>query len=319
MISNKESFIARPHGIGGSDVAAMLGLSPYKTPVQLWAEKVGLQQLSQKDQLHLRFGRHLEPFLAQEYEKGTGLLTEAPEGPMFHPEHRFMFASIDRLVYKSNGEVATGKSLRTAERVLECKTASVFNRKDWGEAGTDQVPAHYLLQCAWYLAISRCEFADIAVLIGNSDFRVYTVLRDHRLERMLLEQAKKFWQDNVLNCRPPRIKTEKDARILYPKQVTDQIVEADTFTLDLVQKYLQAVRTANLAKDEAEIIKAQIMECIGTAQEVRHCGRPITFWRESKPARRLDLQALRLAHPSIAEEFTTTGPAVRRLVIKENI
>ncbi len=66
---------ARPHGIGGSDIAALLGLSPYKTALQLWAEKVGHPGALQPQGIHLRFGQHLEPFVASEYEQATGLHT----------------------------------------------------------------------------------------------------------------------------------------------------------------------------------------------------------------------------------------------------
>ncbi len=68
-------IFSRPHGLGGTDIAAVLGLSPFKTPLQLWAEKVGHSSFEQKDALHLRYGQHLEPFVAAEYELMTGLHT----------------------------------------------------------------------------------------------------------------------------------------------------------------------------------------------------------------------------------------------------
>lgn len=65
----------RPHGIGGSDIAALLDLSPYKTPLELWAEKVGHPGIKESQGIHLRFGQHVEPFIAKEYERSTGLVT----------------------------------------------------------------------------------------------------------------------------------------------------------------------------------------------------------------------------------------------------
>ena len=61
--------IQRPYGIGGSDIAALLGLSPYKTPLELWAEKVGHPGIKESQGMHFRFGQHVEPFIAKEYER----------------------------------------------------------------------------------------------------------------------------------------------------------------------------------------------------------------------------------------------------------
>lgn len=318
MLSNAKFLSARPRGIGGSDVAAILGLSPYKTPVQLWAEKVGKNNLPQRQGLELRFGQHLEPLVAQEYERATGLHTVAHAGPIFHPVHDFMFASVDRLVINSSDEVAVANGVVKANRVLECKTASVFNRSEWGEVGTDQIPAHYLLQCAWYLAVTGCERADIAVIIGNADFRVYTLLRAPRLEALLISHATRFWQENVLSGSPPAIKYAQDARILFPTEVPNQFLEADKSMLALVGAYEQEVKIASDAAERAEDIRAQIMAQIGTAEGVRHNTKLVACWRTSKPAQRLNVQALRAAHPTIAQEFTTTSASVRRLVIRGN-
>ena len=65
----------RPHGIGGTDIGAVLGLSPYKTALELWADLVGNEGPSFRDQLHLRFGQHNESFIAREFERATGLQT----------------------------------------------------------------------------------------------------------------------------------------------------------------------------------------------------------------------------------------------------
>lgn len=318
MLSNDEFLKARPRGIGGSDVAAMLGLSPYKTPVQLWAEKVSKNDLPLRQGLELRFGHHLEPLVADAYERATGLHTVTHAGPIFHPVHGFMFASVDRLVINTSDEVAEANGVVTADRVLECKTASVFNRSEWGEVGTDQIPAHYLLQCAWYLAVTGCERADIAVIIGNADFRVYTLWRDPRLEALLISHATRFWQENVLSGRPPAIKNAQDARILFPTEVPNQFLEADESILALVEAHQQEVEIASGAADRAEEIRTQIMAQIGAAEGVRHKNKLVACWRTSKPAQRLNVQALRAAYPTIAQEFTTTSASSRRLVIRGN-
>jgi predicted phage-related endonuclease len=205
-----------------------------------------------------------------------------------------MFASIDRLVTPEPVADGTVIICGDAERLLECKTSSAFGRQDWGEAGTDQVPTHYLLQCAWYMAVTNCSRTDLAVLIGNSELRVFDIRRDLRLEGLILEQAQRFWYDNVLANEPPAPSNAVDAQILFPIDEPGSRIEAD----------------------EVDELKGLLMARMGRSQEITHAGRVLATWKNTRPARRLDTTALRCAHPEIAEEFTTTGASCRRFVFR---
>jgi predicted phage-related endonuclease len=107
--------------------------------------------------LHLRFGQHNESFIAREFERATGLHTCEHQGTLFHREHGFMFGHVDRFLVKHLGELPVVDGVVVTDALLECKTASAFARNDWGTPGTDEVPPLYLVQCAWYLAITGCE------------------------------------------------------------------------------------------------------------------------------------------------------------------
>jgi putative phage-type endonuclease len=167
--------LTRPIGIGGTDIGAILGLSPYKTPLELWSELVSGEPAPKRDLLHLRYGQHNESFIAREYERASQMFTVEHQPTLFHKEHGFMFGHIDRFIQDTPDTPAVVDGVVTAKRLLECKTSSAFSKNDWGEPGTDQVPPLYLVQCAWYMAITECESADLAVMIGNSDFRIYTI------------------------------------------------------------------------------------------------------------------------------------------------
>jgi putative phage-type endonuclease len=309
----------RQHGIGGSDIAALLGLSPYMTPLQLWAEKVGHPGAIKPQGIHLRYGHHLEPFVASEYEMVSGLYTHAVGSTVFHPDHGFMFANIDRLVTKNPDSKAFANGRVMTDRLLECKTSSVFSRSEWGIEGTDQVPTSYLLQCAWYMAISGCSTADIAVLIGNSDFRVYTVRRNTHLEALMLEQANSFWHDHVLSCVPPPPQNSQDALILFPKGEQANKVEADDEILELLERYENAIEEEAQFRSNAEDLRAQLMSRMGKAQEITRGGNVLATWRSSRPTRRLDVQALKFAHPEIAEKFMLTSTGNRRFVLRSKL
>jgi putative phage-type endonuclease len=167
---NQDFSVDRTKYIGGSDIGAILGLSPYKSPLEVWLEKTG-KKINQADSLPLRFGSFAEEFVASEYSRSTGFELIHNESIYIHPEHSFMSAHIDRFILGSGGD-------QPPTKILECKTANSFSTGNWGEAGTDQVPMSYLCQCIWYLAITQIKRADLAVLFGNSDFRIYQITQD---------------------------------------------------------------------------------------------------------------------------------------------
>ena len=187
MLINQDFSVDRCKYIGGSDIGAILGLSKFRTPVEVWMEKTG-KETKQLDSLHLRFGSFAEEFVASEYARSTGIELLHDESIYIHPTHSFMSAHIDRFILGDGG----GKP---PTRILECKTANPFARGEWGEPGTDQVPMSYLCQCIWYMAITGIEQCDLAVLFGNSDFRIYEIVRDLELEALVIEKALHIWNE----------------------------------------------------------------------------------------------------------------------------
>lgn len=136
----------RPIGIGGTDIGAILGLSPFKTPIELWSELVSGDDPVPRYLLHLRYGQHAESFVASEYERLSSSFTVKHEPTVFHKNHGYIFGHIDRFVLDTPDTPAVVDGFVTAQRLLECKTSSAFGKSDWGEAGTDQVPPLYLVQ-----------------------------------------------------------------------------------------------------------------------------------------------------------------------------
>jgi predicted phage-related endonuclease len=270
-----------------------------------------------KDALHLRFGHYVEPFIAQEYERQTGLRTVIHEPAIFHPDEDFMYAHVDRLVLSGAQERSAQGQLGHAETLLECKTASVYKKDEWGEPGSDQVPASYLVQCVWYMAITQCKRADLAVLLGNQDFRIYQIHRDMELENMVLAKARQFWFDHVLSKVPPAAVTEQDLRTLYPNEVSGQAIEADQALLASLNDYKSKQAKISELSDQCDAIKQEIMNRMGQAEQIILNNKVLATWKSSKPARRLDTKALSAAHPQLAQQFMMQSSVSRRFVVKE--
>lgn len=185
---SREAWLARRReGIGASDAASVCGIEgAFGTPLSVWLDKMG--RLPPFENRQMRWGLKLEEVVAAAYQEETGnqlLDTRLAEGieMCWHPEIPWMFATIDR--------IATGPDGR--KRVVQLKTASAFDSKSWGEPGTDEVPQVYLVQVQQEMACTGAEIADIPVLFGASDFRVYTVERNEQLIRDLVTIGGDFW------------------------------------------------------------------------------------------------------------------------------
>lgn len=265
MLNNQHFTEERRHFIGGSDIGAILGLNAYKTPVDVWLEKTG-KTSGQPTNLAIRFGTFAEEFVASEYSQATGLLVKEPDTEFIHPEYIYCRAHLDRLVFDAP---ATKQELGPPKKILECKTASPFRQEQWGDAGSNQVPFSYLCQCIWYMAITGLPTTDLAVLFGNSDFRIYTIDRDLELERIVLEKAKIFWNEHVLTDTPPETRTEEDCKKLFNKSIPEKFIEADEILLQMAKEYQALLTKGQEIEKASEQIKQAFMKSMQDAESIR--------------------------------------------------
>jgi putative phage-type endonuclease len=308
MLINQDFSLDRSKYIGGSDIGAILGLSPFRSPLEVWMEKTG-KEVKKLDSLPLRFGYFAEEFVASEYSRSTGFLLIHDKSIYVHPEYSFMSAHIDRFVLEGGACAPT--------RILECKSANPFSLGDWGEVGTDQVPMSYLCQCLWYMAITNINIVDLAVLFGNSDFRIYEISRDLELESTILQKANFFWNEHVLRDVPPPAMSEEDCQTLFSKGDPAKSVEAKIETLELRKRLALLNSEIDTREDEISAIKQNIMNQMGAAETLTYQGKVIATWRAPKPSFRLDSKRLETDHPQIASNYKIPVQNSRRLVIKE--
>jgi len=307
MLINQDFSPDRTKYIGGSDIGAVLGLSRFRSPLEVWMEKTG-KEIKQLDSLPLRFGSFAEEFVASEYSRSTGFDLIHDESIHIHPEHPFMSAHIDRFVLESGS---------TPTRILECKTANPYTSSEWGEVGSDEVPMSYLCQCIWYMAITNLDRVDIAVLFGNSDFRIYEITRDRELERMVLEKATAFWQEHVLKDIAPPAMSEQDCHTLFSKGDAGKSIEAKAETLELTKRLQILNSEIEVREEEISSIKQTIMNQMQEAETLTYQGKVLATWKAPKPSFRLDGKRLELEHPDIANSYKVPVQNSRRLVIKQ--
>lgn len=298
-MTDRDKFLQeRMTGIGGSDASAVLGLSKYKTPFDVYREKRG-EAPPQPDNEPMLWGRALEPVIRQEYSNRTGRAVSVPASMLRHPRHAFMVANID-------GQTDD-------DRLLEVKTTR--SPDGWGEPGTDEIPQHYTYQVQHYLAVTGLIVADVAVLIGGQDFRIYEVRGDSELQEMMIEEEAQFWQ-RVQVGDPPEPITYADAVARYGRSSRAASVQAsvdDFRRIELLREMRDLKR--QLDSDE-ENLKAEILKALGENDTLVTGNEILATWKATKPAVRFDAAALKADSPVIYANYLKTGEVTRRLLIK---
>jgi len=309
MLINQDFTVDRTQSIGGSDVGAILGLSKFRSPLEVWMEKTG-KEVATKDSLQLRFGSFAESFIADEYARTTGYQLLHDESAHIHPQYSYFSAHVDRFVF--------GES-KLPIKILECKTANAYAKSEWGEVGSDEVPMNYLCQCAWYLAITGIEQADLAVLFGNSDFRIYAIERDKDLEELIIQKADYFWYEYVLKDIPPPPASEADCQLLFSKGNHELRVEADLEIYELSKKLHVLNSQITQYEDQVSTIKQSLMYTMGDAESLYYQGNLLATWKAPKPSYRLDGKRIEQELPDVYERYRIPVQNSRRLVIKNQL
>lgn len=222
----RETFLAeRKTGIGGTDAAAILGVSPYKTPLQVYCEKTGILEEPDLAELErIQWGNKLEPYIAEAYAQRTGHEVRLTDGPVCHPEHPQIRANVDRAVFK--GE---------CQGVLECKNVSEWAAGEW----EPEPPIHYQLQLQHYLMVTGATWGSFAALLGGNRLHIVDVERRDDLCELLLRKELEFWERVERRDPPPvgPLDRETLAR-MFPNHGLDEIALPEEFyeiDLELIQ------------------------------------------------------------------------------------
>lgn len=236
MSLTKAQLEERKSGVGGSDAATVLGINPYTTAYELYLDKVG--EAPPEDEGFLKEARYwgsvLEQPVSDRYAEETGFKVQKANQLIRSKEHPFMIANIDRKVVGEDRRIG-----------FEAKTAA---RPDgWGEAGSDEIPPYIMCQCQHYLAVTGYDVWDLAVLIGNRDFRMYRINPIEKIINDLIDAEEEFW-DRVQAKAPPEPQWQSAAttrliKNLYPG-TNGQVVVLP----DVAQKYHDVLKDANEQK-----------------------------------------------------------------------
>ena len=335
----------RPLGLGGSDTGAIFGLSPYKSPYTVWAEKTGRLppiDLSTKEAIY--WGVTLEPIVRAEFARRTGYRVFHPKVMLVERDHPNLFINLDGLYVDEYDrllpfEAKTGgaHTARHWNPERDWRTGDLVD-EDW-ENGA--VPPWYEAQTVRYAAGIGAPMATIAVLLGGQRFEMRPIHVDDDLAATVTAGAEAWWNRHIANDTPdnptpPPVDTSTDCTDTLAKlwSSRDDLILADHDLLATCVEYLDAHDQLEDAKSRKTLAGNRIRAALGPAWTASALGRPVATW---KPARAfdeakfrkdhadlwhqyavptLDYDRLKTEHPAVVDQYRTTSDEHRRLTVK---
>lgn len=302
-MKNKQEWLReRKNYLGGTDLAAICGLSPYKTALDVYLDKTS-DDIRCETSPAMRWGNLLEDVVAKAYSEDTGYDVEIEPNTIYHPEYEFLGANIDRWADNKR-------------RILECKTASFLKAKEWGDLGTDQIPESYLIQNATYSAVCNIPVVDTAVLIGGQDFRIYTYNRNKELEEKLIKIACNFWHNHIEKRIPPKCVNTRDTFNLFPQSNYHEIVAEDNI-IEKLEQLKNAKEEESRIADTIEKLKTDIQEFMRDYDVlIDNQGNVIATWKNTTPKSFFDLKRFKYEAKDLYSKYTSVGKQSRMFLIK---
>lgn len=290
--------------IGGADIAAVLGISPWRTPLELYEDKrrprvEGPAKPRDPKARGIRWESVVAEMLVERLQ-ADGHAVE-----IVSANRRYRDADLPFLAAEIDYELR----LDGADEITNCELKTVhpfkLKRDGWGESGSDDMPTHYTAQVMHGLGVTGRRSGILAALFGADELRAYPVAADAETIAALRSRAQAFWTDHVLAGVPPAPINAEDLARLFPRELEGGApLLADERLTELALR-LRAIHAETRAREaEAETIEYEIKRAMRDAVAlVLANGKTACEWKE-RSGSWIDEAALKEAHPKIAREFT---------------
>jgi putative phage-type endonuclease len=256
-----DQLAQRARGVSASEVASIVGVSPYEGAWGCWAKKKGQLVVEMTDEMLL--GHLIEPVIATMYERRHPDVTLRLSDTLTHPTESWAMATPDRIVTRVDG----------SEYLLECKTGGPHATKEWGD-GEDEIPPQYICQTQWQMYVTGLDRCDVAGYIGGA-LRFHTVNRHDGIIAALVSQCRSFYEAYILGDAEPavdfRASTTAAIAALYPEARTP-LRDATSEESSALAEYLAASARVKAEEMEKDRIGNTLRAMIGDAEGIRAMG-----------------------------------------------
>lgn len=276
--SREEWLKAREDGIGASEVASVVGLSPWKSAFELWLLKTGQVPAQTEETDAQKFGHKLEAVVADEWAERTGfkfVKSSAKDIIYQDPEHPWRKCTPDRIAYEID---ENGKKRKV---LLEIKTSQM-------DFDPDDLPTQYLCQVMYQMHITGIHVCYLCWLVRGLSYGHARIEYDEAFANWLVENVDKFYLECVKGGKEPELLTVSDFAIKGSDPGTS--IEADKEAL----AQLLSLRTLNIAhaekETEIESYKDSIKLFMGEKESLTYEGKVLATWKTDARSRTLRLK-----------------------------
>lgn len=256
--------------LGASEVAAVCGLDPFKSALDVWASKV--HGIDSGDSVAAEVGRELEAPLLSIYARRMSAVLKQP-GTLRRRDLPWAGCTPDSLARIGDAESID----------VQVKVVGENMTDKWRDGSSYVVPDYVQLQVQWELFVTELRAAHVVALLGGTDLQFLPVQRNERLISYLVEICSRFWRDHVLTQREPKL-TDRDADTLsaiYPSassEVRDAVPEMET----AIQRRHELSATIKEAEQERDLIDNTLRLAIGDTKGLRYPGGFVRWGAEGK-------------------------------------
>jgi putative phage-type endonuclease len=297
-----EQLAFRRRRMMATDIAAVLGANPWKRPIDVWKEKLGIGAPKETDE-RTEWGDRLEDPIRAWYAQQYGVSLTVP-GSLIDDDDDLIGATPDALAF--------APAATRADHGLEIKTHGWRFRHLYGEPGSDQIPDWELWQCVVNLAVTRLPFWRLAAFIDNQP-AVYRVERNPELEELARNAAHDFWNHHVLRREPPppdgSSSWELELQRLFPAHKrADLVPESEKAAAIVAEMEALHATIAASTKRYDELAQAVKLE-IGDAAGLRRANGEILTWKKNTDSKRVDWKAVALERRNTLALLLSSPPS----------
>lgn len=298
--TREEWLKVRKLGLGGSDMAAVLGLSPWRSPIDVWLDKTS-DAVEEKESEPMYWGNVLEEVVAQEFAKRSGYKVRNNNFTLQSEEYPYLLANIDREIVGLDAG-------------LECKTANAFKANEWDG---DNVPDAYYIQCQHYMAVTGKSSWWIACLVGGNTFYYKEIKRNEEVIAAIIDTGAAFWElvkNKTMPAPDDTKQCENALKKLYQKS-NGQSVELPANYGNMIIDYLEIKNQLSELEAKKRGIENVMKDFLKDNEKATY-GEHFVSWKSTKPRETFDAKAFKDDYPELHKKYIKVGEPSRRMDIK---
>jgi len=294
QVGSPEWLEERRSGIGGSEAAAVLGISRYTSRMRVYLNKIG-QETPEVDNDYIKWGNILEPVIRNQFAAEYNVEVEINEEMLRSEKHPFMVAHLDGIIHDPK---------KKTPGVLEVKNVTEWKKGEW-ENG--ESPAEYIVQIQHNMEVAGLMWGYLVALIGGNRLVANYIEKDEELVKQIIEAEEEFWNENVIPRKMPPFDASSDSEVilkaLYPEAHEPDVIDLPPLIdndLDEWQVICDQIKDLEKRKEEIENkAKAELGEYEKGRTEYR-----LVKWTNVYTT---DEQRLAEEHPEILERYQKTS------------